>query len=750
MTSNQPLSPWAARHGIVGPASDAVFRREGIQHSGIAPEPRDSPWLDPIFYSDKPRTSDAGTFLNFNEIDRLFFSEILQGGTELYMGIKSWQIGVTHKTLKFSDRVAIPGGHQEASPSAFKGDPETHPGWESKRLYDDGLIKPNEESWFPFLRKDRWLNWSNNAAVLDGEPWSVDNPQVWEVLSISLELANRVLRALAYDMHPFLIDLLFGYMGPWSAVAGLLSPDLNLPPPKPNSLVLISYGYYSQYRDTCDKGVSDYMEQLPLLGERNLTEKLEKLLAEQMWSFDDREGALGTTWAHLDSVISIQVSILTQLMEGNITLAERCLLQFKLAVVILHEMGHAISGNRINEMFFDFGGAAEVGHELDMALWGGVFELGRLLSMTQPPCGFISQNWPISDSGRTQRRGVFIDGHHDFAAGRLIEKELIPAEFTSKLLSESFWNDPESPSKKTGNFFHRTRLFTSRTPLDPSKPYIINPVIIDQSLDLDQLTRTEKLMVQDWKEREALWDTVRAGWFQENHNLWIRTPWGSTTHRWMITSFAEAHKKGDIETSTQIADNLTDVVPWSPSTTREEYIRHLEASDNRWIMHVIGLLMMASIPIRREGQLSPYAKNPYGPEHWVPSKEAEKSGRSALELTLDEPSGGRPLSASRFVNPLSTGEATGEMEGTHFHFLHMVGEVLWYLARAQRRVPAPWIREITRVEGILGPELRDRSKTALFSYEMNDAWTRSWYFEIPEYNPNEMFMWIDDKWTVVQ
>ncbi|KAI0866298.1 hypothetical protein F4860DRAFT_508692 [Xylaria cubensis] len=717
-------------------------------------EKKAAPWLDPIFYSDKPRTSDAETFLNFNEIDRLFFSEILQTVPDLYMGIKSWQIGVTHKTLKFSDRVAIPGGHQEASPSAFKGDPETHPGWESKRLYDDGLIKPNEESWFPFLRKDRWLNWSNNAAVLNGEPWSVDNPQVWEVLSISLELANRVLRALAYDMHPFLIDLLFGYVGPWSAVAGLLSPDLDLPPPRPNSVVLISYGYYDQYRDTCDKGVSEYMEQLPLLGERNLTEKLEKLLAKQMWSFDDRKDALGTTWSHLDSVISLQVGILTQLIEGNITLAERCLLQFKLAVIamlspVIGSMRWLAETTNSLGFFFDFGGAAEVGHELDMALWGSVFELGRLLSMTQPPYGFISQNWPISDCGRTQRRGVFIDGHGDFAAGRLIEKELIPVEFTSKLLSESFWNDPESPSKKTGKFFHRTRLFISRTPLDFSKPPTINPVVIDQSLDLDQLTRTEKLMVQDWKEREALWDTVRAGWFQEHHDLWIRTPWGSTTHRWMITAFAEAHKKGDIETCAKIADSLTDVVPWSPSTTEEEYIRHLKASDNRWIMHVIGLLMMASIPIRHEGQLSPYAKNPYGPEHWVPSKEAEKSGRSALELTLDEPSGGKPLSASRFVNPFSTGEVTG-LEGTHFHFINMAGEVLWYLARAQRRVSAPWIREILRVEGVLVPELRARSQTALLPYEMNDAWSRSWYFEIPEYNPNEMFMWKEDQWTVVQ
>ncbi|KAI0553398.1 hypothetical protein F4679DRAFT_580621 [Xylaria curta] len=682
-TPDLPLSPWAARFGKVGPSSDAVFKRGEVQHSGIAPE-----------------------------------------------RVRPWQIGVIHKTLKFSDSVVIPGGHQEASPSAFKGDPETHPGWESKRLYDDGMIKPNEESWFSFFRKDRWLDWSKNAAVLNGEPWSIDNPQVWEVLSISLELANRVLRALAYDMHPFLIDLLYGYLYPWTAAAGLLSPDLDLPSPHPAALVIISYGYYSQYRDTCDEKLSEYMEQLPRLGERNLTERLETLLAKQMWSFHDKQGAYGITWSHLGCVISLHVDILTTLIEGNITLAERCLLQFKLAVV-----------------FIDFGGASEIGHELDMALWGGVFELGHLNGIKNPPLGFLTQNWPIADLVRQQRRGFFNYQHPEFAAGRIVEKELVPVEFTSKLLSESFWNDPGSPPQKTGKFFHRTRLFTSKTPYTPGRTDL-NPVTIDQSFDLDQLTRTEKLMVQDWNERENLWYTVREGWAQEHHNLWIQTPWGFTFYRWMIANFAAVHKV-NIEQATSIADMLTNIVPWFDFTTREEYISQLEAPDHRWIIHIIGLFMMASIPIRREGRLSPSTKDTYGPEHWVPSKEAEKSGRSAVELTFESPSEGKLLSASRFTNPMNPGVVTG-LEGTQSHYLYMVAEILWYLARARRRVPAPWIREILRVGDILGPELKARSGAAWFPYEVTDAWSHSWYFVIPEYSPYEMCMWTQDQWELVQ
>ncbi|KAI1738812.1 hypothetical protein F4680DRAFT_466906 [Xylaria scruposa] len=804
-----PLSPWAARFGRIVPSRDAVFSRGGVQHSGEAPElskfdpsfpivvywqitssiqecraieKKVAPWLDPIFYSDKPRTENAGTFENFNDIDRFYFSNMLQQTAGPYSGLRPWQIGVVHKTLKFSDSVVMPGGHQEAAPSAFKGDPETHPGWETKRMYDDGLIKPNEESWFSFLRKDRWLDWSKDAAVLNGEPWSVDNPQVWEVLSISLELANRVLRALAYDLHPFLIDLLYGYLFPWTKAAPMLSPDLNPPPPHQLALVIVTYGYYSQYQDTCEKSLSDYMEQLPRLGERNLIEKLEELLAKQTWSFHNKEGGYGITWAHLGCVITLHVDILTTLIEGNITLAERSLLQFKLAVVILHEMGwyfwiitlalvdrmcnpHAMLSASTTRSFnldrlvimtnarlfstqiFDFGGASEIGHELDMAVWGCVFEPGLMNGINRPPFGLMSLNWPIADVAQNYRRGFFDDQHPELAPGKIVERELIPLEFTSKLLSESFWNDPGSPRKKSGNYFHRTRLFNSKTPYTPGNTQL-NRMAIDQSLDLEQLTGTEKLMVQDWNEREALWYTVREGWSQETYDLWAQTPWKLTNYRWMIADFAAIHKV-NIERATSLAETMTNAVPWFDHTTKEEYISYLEAPNHQWIIHILGLFMMASIPIRSEGQLSPTYMDTYGPEQCVPSKEAEKSGRSAIEVKLEYLKGGNPLPASRFTNPMNPGEATG-LEGTHSHYLYMAAQVLWYLARTQRAVPSPWIGEILRVGDILGPELKARQGAAWFPGDVKDAWSHSWYFVIPEYNPYEMSMWNGDEWAPVQ
>ncbi|KAI8956299.1 hypothetical protein F4801DRAFT_573823 [Xylaria longipes] len=341
LQSNQPLSPWAARHGTVTQSNDAVFKRGPLRHSGLAPE-------RPIFYADKPVTSDAETFLYSDDIDRLFMSVSVQ--QVLFPGTEPWQFGVLQKTLRLSDQGDIPGGHQEASPSAFKGDPETHPGWKSKLLYDSDMIKPDEESWFSFHHKDRWLDWNHDAPVLGGGPWSIDNPLVWDALTPSLECVNRILRALIRDQHPFLTTLLGGHIGTWEEMTATLSPTLNMPPPFPSATVVLSYDRYSQYKDTCDEGVSAYMEKLPFIHPDDMTQKLEELLATTMWSFHDKP-AYGITYPQYNSPISIHVDVLTQLIEGNITLAERCLLQFHLAGIILHEMGHAIMNNRTAEVF---------------------------------------------------------------------------------------------------------------------------------------------------------------------------------------------------------------------------------------------------------------------------------------------------------------------------------------------------------------------------------------------------------------
>jgi hypothetical protein len=110
-------------------------------------------------------------------------------------------------------------------------------------------------------------------------------------------------------------------------------------------------------------------------------------------------------------------------------------------------------------------------------------------------------NWPWPDHpiSHGPSSGRHIPGHDDFATGKLIEKVLIPAEFASKLLSESFWKDETIP-RKSANFFHRASLFVSRTPNDTTQHLFnyIRDMEIDNQRDLTQLTDSERVMIEQW------------------------------------------------------------------------------------------------------------------------------------------------------------------------------------------------------------------------------------------------------------
>ncbi|KAI0447128.1 hypothetical protein F4803DRAFT_576059 [Xylaria telfairii] len=743
---NQPLSPWAERHGIVLPPGDAVFRRGPVQHSGIAPE-------------HEPGTEGIGTFMHFNDIDRLFLSDDLQ--KLVNNGVEPWQLGVINKTLRVSAKETIPGGHQKASASPFKGDPETHDGWKSQRLYEDGLIKVQEGSWANFFHKDRWLDWDEKSAVLDGKPWSVDNPLVWDVLKISLELANRVLRAILKEDNPFMRTLLYGHLATWEDTTNFFSPPLDLPEPFENSTVLLSYEKYSEHKDTCNKKISGYMDQIPLVTPEDCAGRIQSLLATQTWSFHHVDGAYGTTHTNQRSTIGINVGILTLLIEGKITLAERCLFQFALAALFLHEMAHSISNFRREETFrentdefwhtepfIDFSGATEMGHRLDMAVWGGVIEFNQRTNAARPHLGFHTLNWPICDHCKDSPRGKFIPGHDDFAAGTIVEKTLISADFASKLLSEEFWNDPEIP-RKSENFFHRTNLFISKTPHQHDKPLFsyIEPSVINESLDPTGLTQIEKEMLEDWKKREAAWKTLREGWYDEERKLWKQTPWSMFDIRWALCMFAKGHKEGNIEICSLLADQMADRVPWYTFPTRGPYIANLDFAGTGWIPHAIGFLMMASIPLRGQGTFSPKERNLWGPERLLPSKEAKKAKVPGIALMTERPKGGKLLSASRLVNPFNPNKPG--IKFSHILFLDIIHDILEHFAQRGKRISTPWAREILRVEGILRKEHTAREKDAIFVFQSSGAWARSWDFEVPEYRPDLESLWLDGKWVPV-
>jgi len=227
----RPLSPWADRHG-----HDAETRycfidenADGVRHSGLAPE---FPQLHPVLYSnDPPNASSAGAGgssggggygLGLNDLDRMFVTEKFQ---RYYLrGLYSWQQGPLMRYVWFSDKTGlIGGGHRsedygpviqdhhdgdgDVAMGGARGQPPPPPPEVTYKedialqVFGNEMITVDENTWFLCLRRDRWLDYQRPENLFNGQYWSIDNPIVWEIVGVVMELVNRILGALIDDRH---------------------------------------------------------------------------------------------------------------------------------------------------------------------------------------------------------------------------------------------------------------------------------------------------------------------------------------------------------------------------------------------------------------------------------------------------------------------------------------------------------------------------------------------------------------------
>ncbi|KAI1747238.1 hypothetical protein F4782DRAFT_446123 [Xylaria castorea] len=229
----QPLSPWAER--FIEALNDksrpvSILKQDAQEHSGFAIE---FPRRDPKFYDNLLFGEDGHTRpKNGAEFDRLFISELLQ--KRCYGGTPTWKLASLNYYLWASDELGIMPSHLEFD----------YPDW-FREEYEKMRIEVDETTWFHFLQKSRWYNLTDHPRrptqpVAKGGPWTVDDPAIWENLSVSIELANRMLKALIFDRHGALETLLFGRLLYWRSIPSraasrpfedaivLLSPEMEL------------------------------------------------------------------------------------------------------------------------------------------------------------------------------------------------------------------------------------------------------------------------------------------------------------------------------------------------------------------------------------------------------------------------------------------------------------------------------------------------------------------------------------------
>ncbi|KAI0543681.1 hypothetical protein F4679DRAFT_592465 [Xylaria curta] len=738
----RPYSPWAERFGIWRNPGFDFWPNDPIRHSNVAPS-------HPYFYGDEPNPKGHQTFSSGYEKDRLFVAEHYL--KYFLLSIPPWQLGPMTRVLQFSERTFVPGGHV----SSLYGEAHEH-----HLVYEKERIRVDEDSWFPFFKKERWFS---SPGYEPYDPWSVDDPEVWGELRIALELANRILNALIKDKHVFLQTLMFGRLLYWDEARYKLFHD-QPPAPSPDTTVLLSYDFYKSGFTKEFPGIPCDMDAVLDITEGQYRDKLCLLGEGQDWALASiehvnrsREG--GRTYTSDRNIILINVQPIRTLITGNITLAERVTLIYGIANTILHEFTHALMASRsrdddswlnsterivdvYKEPYVDFAPQAEMGYVMESLVFGNPL---RNAIPSGPDVIYMAthrKTWPFPDLTQSSNLGQVIQGHPATAVE--IKLTLVPSLWFSMILSEEFWKNDSVP-RKSDNFFHAMDYFCSRHPYHPDTDdeKYKRPPVIEGNPPLTN--RGVADVIANWKLREEIWNQSRAGWFDKEQEIWENSPWGNIYAREKLIEFTKQittpFEEKDLYTCVDNAISLVAYVPWWGS--RDEYIAGLQHPSN-WVYHAIGLLMFACLPLRPEFM----EREPTQPLIKTQYLRPSTSGpiRMVYQIQNEDPVP-RECPQSMYWDPL--GERSGQSclytkgEFDHFSYLDQVLKLVQFFADNFTIVTTPWLNEILRVE----ENIRAcRKNTALVlaggDFDLDATWAaEAWDFQVPEYDPDAASQW---------
>ncbi|KAI0902924.1 hypothetical protein F4823DRAFT_569205 [Ustulina deusta] len=762
-----PSSPWADRF----PIGDCTFISENTNHSLLAPEcPRIN---DPKYYDQDPIFTNAHP-QSYEDIDKLLWSEKTQ--REKLFGLQTWQVAALHRYLRFSpDTGFLSGGHRPAD-ARMTGLPFAHistlrpslplPGlraWPADmgtneernfRVYQRERIKVDETPWFPFLRKDRWFDWTHVSPDFTqppGRTWSVDDPKVWEVLSIILELVNRILQALIRDKHEG--DYWENYVDQLGS------------PPSANATVLLSYP--TEQKISHNRGepfcVWDF---IVTKTSKEWSDRLITLLSSLVWTFQELGSVEAITyplpefdgrhWPYT-AIILLNLRNFETMLKPNLALGELCTMQVNSAITVVHELMHAILqarylnddyvGNLLDykrtgntaaeEPFLDGEGIAEAGHYMEQLFFGGC-EIRYPLSSSQNdnntlPLTSTFTEWPWAWSGqRTAPTGAFLqDGH----IGRAYH---IPLTWISKMLSESFWQDPAFPNKSE-RFFHRNTIFMIEYEITDRSAKKIKPKI--QDLRSLPYSYPEDAKVREaWDERSELWENYRAPWYDRVNEEWEGSPWSSLFKRRTLYEFMDAFSKKDLLTcykaGTTLARQTRDSRP-------SRFIQHKHSS--YWMWYVIGLLMLASIPIHHKN-LERVPSSVHWTTEVAPSREAAAAGHAHIVHVNPDNGimeGHVSISRRKFYNQIRY-QGRQITNYTQLDYLELIDDVIELITSLDAVVHVNFLDAINTAKQALLADRQDM--VAKYGVAHVSRWASDWFFNIPAYNPTTC-SFVDGKWT---
>ncbi|GAW23676.1 hypothetical protein ANO14919_132510 [Xylariales sp. No.14919] len=379
---------------------------------------------------------------------------------------------------------------------------------------------------------------------------------------------------------------------------------------------------------------------------------------------------------------------------------------------------------------------AEAGWYVEQSVFGGRLNIaifpGRSDSL--PPLTLYSLRWPsierqaefepADSNGAYLQEGAVYITHH------------IPSTWPSKLLSEAFWNSPDFP-RKSDNFFHNPRLFRSTSVVQDGELTEVSEMrAIGPNQRNSQYPET-KALLEDWTHLVAIWSHIRRPWFGIALRAWGDTPWWNGPRRDQISLFADAFaKKSHVQCAT-IADDLLQEIPWGDG--RDEYLQHLPENGNtssEWAWHAIGLLMLASLPLRHRALFETALQDRSWIVELAPSRDAITAGHDKtvyIGSSLgDDPNSSLVVNASVLYD--HTKPDGGEVDDfTQLDYLALITSMIALIAQRGGTLHVVFLDAITHAREAL---LQDRQRLETsYAAGHSTRWASEWPFKFPEYNP---------------
>ncbi|KAI1827787.1 hypothetical protein F4861DRAFT_535618 [Xylaria intraflava] len=749
----RPLSPWAQRFGYNRQGREPILDDFEI-HSNLAPI---WPRMHPLYYSNPP--NDNSRPVTMRDIDTVFATEASQEQT--LQGLRSWEVGPLMQHVRFSNQSGlIPGGHQTAGDGAFDNAANEKARRDALKVFHAERIQVDESTWFKFLRKDRWLN-TVGLKYASREDWSVDIPKIWEVLSIILELANRIFRALVAEKHTILETVLYGLFADWDQI-------VQDPAPMPAPKFLLSRQFVAAVNARETPNDPSPLDFVANFTPQDWENRLEDLLQTHGWSFVDKFKTDTEIWGvNIDRIncTLLDIAPLKRLMGNQITLAERCFLFYVGATTVVHELFHAIWATRRmgqsrlppgfpridwtrragdlddEEPMVDYEGDWEIGFAAETRIFGGVLQLGPS-RVDDLPLGAFSADWPRPYNQPSALEGYY---HPAFDPQKGLRHTRVTSLHVSKMLSAAFWDDPAIPNK-TANYFHHNQIFINNTIWGGRARFRYNLVTLADTNGMNLLPG-EQEMIDTWNDTHYTVSRRRAAWGYERHrDTWADSAWNLIGDRRDILSFARAFLRRDAVECRALSDTMVHSVSWT--SDRDVYTRDIPPLSReepyRWLYHALGLLMFAAMPIFEDPVDD--SREIMIEYRFEPSRTCTlPAQRTEFTLTVKE---NRKAPESRMFDPLKRPNVKPINDFDQDDYLDLVTSLVDYMGQQHVLVETTWLNEILRMVDNLRRKRAD-IKRQYGNVLAKERWVSSWDFEMPEYNQTFSRYWAG-RWAVLR